>query len=132
MFDPKTHILVVDDMLTMRKLVIKSCKEMGFTEFTEAKDGREAWDKLSTSKPPIGLIISDWNMPNASGLDLLKRVRGETRFKQVPFVLVTAEAEKEQIFAAVKAGVSGYIVKPFTTDILKEKFEAIHSKLSGN
>jgi len=131
MFDLKTKILVVDDMLTMRKLVQKSCKEIGFTDFTEAKDGREAWELVNSANPPFGLILSDWNMPNATGLDLLKRVRSDSRFKALPFLLITAEAEKTQIVEAVKAGVTNYIIKPFNTEALKEKLEAAHKKVTG-
>ena len=129
MFDPSTHILIVDDMLTMRKLVAKSCKTMGFTQMTEAADGRDAFEKLAAADPRIGLIISDWNMPNCSGLEFLKRVRAESRFKDLPFLMVTAEAEKSQVVEALKAGVSNYVVKPFTPDALKEKLEAIYSKI---
>jgi len=131
MFDPKTRILIVDDMMTMRKLVAKSCKEIGFTDLTEANDGSQAWAKVGEASPPFGLIISDWNMPNASGLDLLKRVRADSRFGKTPFILVTAEAEQHQIVEAAKAGVSNYVIKPFTTDSLREKIEQVHKKLSG-
>lgn len=131
MFDLNTRILIVDDMMTMRKLVAKACKEIGFTDLTEAGDGIQAWQKVSEANPPFGLIISDWNMPNASGLDLLKRVRADSRFGKTPFVLVTAEAEQHQIVEAAKAGVSNYVVKPFTTESLREKIEQVHKKLSG-
>jgi two-component system chemotaxis response regulator CheY len=131
MFDLKTKILVVDDMLTMRKLVQKSCKELGFTDFTEAKDGREAWELIGSATPPFGLVLSDWNMPNTTGLDLLKRVRADSRFKALPFLLITAEAEKTQIVEAVKSGVTNYIIKPFNTETLKEKLEAAHKKVMG-
>ena len=128
MFDPKTRILVVDDMLTMRKLVSKVCKELGFSDITEATDGALAWQAISTASPPFGLVISDWNMPNCTGLELLKRVRGDAKFAKLPFVLVTAEAEQHQIIEAVKAGVSNYVVKPFTADGLKQKLEQVHAK----
>lgn len=131
MFDPSLTVLVADDMLTMRKLVTKALKTMGFSKFVEAKDGREAWEKLSASEEPIGIIISDWNMPNSSGLEFLKRVRAETRFKELPFLLVTAEAEKTQVAEAIQAGVSNYVVKPFTPEVLKEKLEAVYKKLHG-
>jgi two-component system chemotaxis response regulator CheY len=83
---------------------------------------------ITNSNPPIGLIISDWNMPNCSGLDLLKRVRGDSRFKKLPFILVTAEAEQHQILEAVKAGVDQYVVKPFNQETLKVKLELAHKK----
>ncbi len=131
MFDLKTRVLVVDDMMTMRKLVMKALKEIGFTDFLEASDGRIAWETLSGASPAVGLIISDWNMPNATGIDLLKRVRAESKFKHLPFLLVTAEAEKTQVAEALQAGVSNYVIKPFTADILKEKLETAHKKLTG-
>ncbi len=130
MFDPKTRLLVVDDMLTMRKLVSKVCKELGFTDITEAEDGAKAWEVIQAANPPIGLIISDWNMPNCSGLDFLKRVRGAGKYGKTPFIMVTAEAEQHQVVEALKAGVSNYVVKPFTADQLKDKIEAVHKKLS--
>ena len=129
MFDPKTRILVVDDMMTMRKLVSKVCKDLGFTDLTEASDGILGWEAISNANPAFGLVISDWNMPNCSGLDLLKRVRSDSRFSKLPFVMVTAEAEQHQIIEAVKSGVSNYVIKPFTADILKEKLEAVHKKI---
>lgn len=129
MFDLKTKILVVDDMMTMRKLVGKVCKEIGFTDISEAADGAIAWQTIQSANPPFGLVISDWNMPNCSGLDLLKRVRADGRLKALPFIMVTAEAEQHQILEALKAGVSNYVVKPFTADILREKLEAVHKKI---
>ncbi len=126
----EAKILIVDDMMTMRKLVIKCCKEIGFTDFIEAADGALAWEALNNANPPVGLIISDWNMPNSSGLDLLKRIRSDSRLKHLPFLLVTAEAEKPQIIEAVKAGVTNYVVKPFTPDVLKTKLEEAHKKVT--
>jgi two-component system chemotaxis response regulator CheY len=131
MFDPTTRILVVDDMGTMRKLVMRVCKEVGFTDLIEAADGVLAWNQLITSNPPVGLVISDWNMPNCTGLELLKKLRGDPKYKQIPFMLVTAEAEQHQIIQALTAGVNGYIVKPFTAATLKEKLESVHQKVSG-
>lgn len=128
MFDLKTRVLIVDDMSTMRKIVTKVCKELGFTDFQEAADGAQAFEIISHSNPPIGLIISDWNMPNSTGLDLLKRVRADSRFKKLPFILVTAEAEQSQILEAVKAGVDQYVVKPFNQETLKGKLELAHKK----
>lgn len=128
MFPPNTRVLIVDDMSTMRKIVGKTCKELGFTELTEAADGVQAWEALQNAPAPIGLVISDWNMPNATGLDLLKRVRGDSRFKGLPFILVTAEAEQQQVVEAVKSGVDQYVVKPFTKDDLKAKLEAVYKK----
>lgn len=132
MFDPNTHILVVDDMKTMRKLVMKACKDIGFSSFTEAADGAEAWQLLSASDSSIGLVISDWNMPNCTGLDLLKRVRGSSKLKDLPFVLLTAESEASQVHEALRAGVDNYIVKPFTTVSLKEKIGQVYKKRAAS
>ena len=131
MFALDSKILVVDDMMTMRKLVIKCCKEIGFQTFVEAADGALGWEQINTANPPFSLIISDWNMPNSSGVDLLRRVRSDSRFKNLPFILVTAESEKSQVLEAVQAGVSNYVVKPFTTDILRQKLEDAHKRYAG-
>ncbi|MCM2281233.1 MAG: response regulator [Bdellovibrionaceae bacterium] len=129
MFDTNIKVLVVDDMLTMRKIVSKTVKELGFTYVAEAADGALAWQVLCNE--PIGIVISDWNMPNCTGIDLLKRVRADDRFKKLPFILVTAEAEATQVAEAVKAGVDNYIVKPFTPDALKKKLAETHQKTAA-
>jgi two-component system chemotaxis response regulator CheY len=126
MFDLGTRILVIDDMMTMRKIVSKSCRDLGFTNIIEAADGALGWQALCEASPAIGLIISDWNMPNCTGVELLRRVRGDKRFAHLPFVLVTAESEQSQIVEAIKAGVSGYVVKPFAPNSLKDKLEVVH------
>lgn len=131
MFDFKTRILVVDDMSMMRKAVGKFCREIGFTDITEAVDGIDAWSKTNEASPPFGLIISDWNMPKCTGLDFLKRVRSDSRYGKTPFILVTAEKEKDQVIEAVKAGVSGYVVKPFTPQLLREKIEEVSRKFAA-
>ncbi len=128
MFEANSRILIVDDMMTMRKLVSKSLKELGFSDFLEASDGAKAWEALTNSKIAISLIVSDWNMPNSSGMDLLKRVRAEGRFQKTPFILLTAESEGHQVAEALQVGVSGYIVKPFTMDALKTQLEVVHKK----
>lgn len=118
-------------MSTMRKIVSKICREIGFEKFQEAGDGAKAWEIINSSQPPIGLVISDWNMPNATGLDLLKRMRSDQRFSKTPFILVTAEAEQHQIIEAVKSGVDQYVVKPFDKDTLKMKLEIVYKKYHG-
>lgn len=128
MFDPQTPILVIDDMNTMRKIVMKACRDLGYTKFVEAADGALGWTALNDPASQIGLIISDWNMPNCSGLDLLKRVRGDQRFKHLPFILLTAEAEQHQVVSALEAGVSGYLVKPFNPEALKLKLAHAYLK----
>jgi two-component system chemotaxis response regulator CheY len=132
MFPPNTKVLVVDDMLTMRKLVSRCLKDLGFTDITEADDGETAWPLLeagATGKTPaFQLIVSDWNMPKLTGLGLLKKVRAHEAMKNLPFLFVTAEAEKHQIIEAIQAGVSNYITKPFTPATMKEKLGAVWTK----
>ncbi len=129
MFDPKTKILVVDDMLTMRKIIMKILRELGFSEMVEAQDGNDAWTKIQAGG--IGLVISDWNMPNCTGLEFLKKVRADKNLAKTPFVLVTAEAEKGQVAEAVTAGVDQYVVKPFTKEALVVKLEMVHKRYAA-
>jgi two-component system chemotaxis response regulator CheY len=129
MFDPKTKILIVDDMFTMRKIVSKVFKDLGFSDLVDAADGNEAWEKISASS--IQLVVSDWNMPNCTGLDLLKKVRASEQHKNLPFVLLTAEAEGHQVMEALKAGVDNYIIKPFTPNTFKAKLEETFTKVSN-
>ncbi len=131
MFPANTKILVVDDMLTMRKIVTKGLKDMGFSDIKEAADGNLAWAVMEAPDSQIQLIVSDWNMPNCSGLDFLKKVRADARFKNIPFVLLTAEAEAHQVKEAIMAGVSNYITKPFTGDVLKAKLEQTFKKVAA-
>ena len=123
MADTKMKILVVDDFATMRRIVKNILKQLGYTNFVEAQDGKEALKILKSQH--IDFIVSDWNMPNMSGLELLKAVRADEALKDIPFLMVTAEALKENIVEAVKAGVSNYIVKPFTAETLSKKIEKI-------
>jgi two-component system chemotaxis response regulator CheY len=116
-------VLVVDDFLTMRRIVRKILRDLDFENIIEAEDGTAALDILKTTK--VDLIVSDWNMPKMTGLELLKEVRGDDKIKDTPFLMVTAEAQKENIVEAVKARVSNYIVKPFTAATLEEKLAKI-------
>ncbi len=116
-------ILIVDDFATMRKVIRNLLKQNGFENVVEAEDGLVAIKALKSQK--VDFIISDWNMPNMSGLELLKAVRADDELKELPFLMVTAEALKDNVVAAVKAGVSNYIVKPFTAEVLNEKIEKI-------
>ncbi|MFZ4712474.1 MAG: response regulator [Bacteriovoracaceae bacterium] len=128
MLKANMKILVVDDMSTMRKIIKKSLTQFGFTNVSEADDGAPAWALLqeaSKTAEPFEFVISDWNMPGMTGIDLLKNVRANETTKKLPFLMVTAEAEQANVIAAVKAGVSNYIVKPFTPDALKAKIEKI-------
>lgn len=121
--DKGMKILVVDDFSTMRRIVKGSLKQLGFENIIEAEDGRIAFQALQ--KENFGLIISDWIMPNMTGIELLKSVRADDKLKNIPFIMVTAEGNKEKVLEAVKAGVSNYIVKPFTPQTLQEKLERI-------
>lgn len=130
MFDLKIQILVVDDMLTMRKTVIRILKEIGFSNFIEADNGNAAFAALENN-PDIKFILSDWNMPVCTGIDFLRKIRADERFSKLPFLMVTAEGEQKQIAEAIRAGVSNYLVKPFSADQLKEKITAVHSKIGS-
>ncbi len=123
MFASSVKILVVDDSSTMRKTIIHALSGIGFTEFREANDGVEAWDILSDSKNGIELVFSDQNMPGCTGLELLKKVRAESRFDSVAFLLVTADGERELIKAAAEAGASQFISKPIEPEALKAKLQ---------
>ncbi|HIJ77725.1 MAG: response regulator [Desulfobulbaceae bacterium] len=123
--NPNMKVLVVDDFATMRRIVKNILTQLGFKNIIEADDGTTALDVLKSQK--IDLIISDWNMPKMTGLDLLKAVRGDAGMANTPFIMVTAEAQQDNIILAVKAKVSQYIVKPFTADTLSEKLDKIFS-----
>ena len=123
MFDPKLKILVVDDFATMRRIVKNILKQLGYTEILEADDGTSALDVLKHEK--IDLIISDWNMPKMQGIDLLKAVRASDEWKDIPFLMVTAEGKKEQVIEAVKNKVNNYIIKPFAPETMIEKLNKI-------
>jgi len=114
--------LVVDDSSTMRRIVVNSLQRIGFTETVEAGDGREALEKFD---PSVTFVITDWNMPNMTGTELAQALRGREDGKQVPILMVTARSVREDIIAAMEAGVNNYIVKPFTPQILKEKIDAL-------
>jgi two-component system, chemotaxis family, chemotaxis protein CheY len=116
-------VLVVDDFSTMRRIVRNVLRELQFRNIVEADDGTSAVEVLRSQK--IDLIISDWNMPKMTGLELLKFVRADQKIKDTPFLMVTAEAQKENIIEAVKAKVSNYIIKPFTAVTLAEKLAKI-------
>ena len=125
--DKQIKVLVVDDFATMRKVIRNLLKQIGYENIVEAEDGVAALKILKSQK--IDLIISDWNMPNMTGLELLKAVRADEEVKQTPFLMVTAEALQDNVVAAVKAGVSNYIVKPFTAETLNEKISKILEKM---
>jgi len=122
------RFLVVDDSVTMRRIVINSLKNLGYTDYVEAADGRDALGKLAAN-PNINFIITDWNMPSFSGLELTKAIRSDATLSGLPILMVTTRGVKEDIIEALQARVSDYIVKPFTPQILKEKIETLLAKL---
>ena len=120
-------ILVVDDYSTMRRIIVNILKDLGYHDTVEAEDGLYALKKLQSDD--IDFVISDWNMPNMDGLDLLKSIRADDKLKHIPVLMVTAEAKKENILEAAKNAVNGYIVKPFTPQVLDEKIKKILDNL---
>lgn len=122
-------ILVVDDFSTMRRIIKNLLKELGLTNVVEADDGATALPILKQGG--IEFLITDWNMPEMTGIDLLKHVRADPNLSKIPVLMVTAEAKREQIIAAAQAGVNGYVVKPFTAVTLKEKIDKIFERLEG-
>ena len=127
-FDVNQKILVVDDMATMRKIIIRMLKKKGCTNIIEAEDGAQAWEALDAAaamNDPIEFVMSDWNMPNVSGLSLLKKMKSDDRFKSTPFLMITAEGDKDSVMTAVKAGINNFVVKPFSVETLNTKIEKI-------
>lgn len=121
--DKGIKILIVDDFATMRKVVRDLLKLSGYENIVEAEDGVTAMRALKSQK--IDVVISDWNMPNMTGLELLKAVRADEELNKMPFLIVTGDALQDNVVAAIRAGVSNYIVKPFTSEILNEKIMKI-------
>lgn len=131
MFPPECRILVVDDMSSIRDLVKNQLRTLGFKYILEAGDGEEALRLLIQNNTPenrIQLVISDWNMPNMKGIDLLKHVRASAEWANLPFVLLTSEAERDQVTEAVLSGASQYIVKPFSAKIFEDKLKTAFQK----
>jgi two-component system, chemotaxis family, chemotaxis protein CheY len=127
MFPTNSKILIVDDMPTIVDLLKIQLKALGYKNISEAYDGEEALNYIvqnTTVRSPIDLIISDWNMPKMTGLDLLKRIRMSPEWSKTPFILLTSESERDQVTEAVLAGVTNYIVKPFTSKLLEEKLKS--------
>ena len=121
--DTSIKILIVDDFATMRRILKNILKQLGFKNLVEADDGTSAWEVLENQE--VDLIISDWNMPKMTGIDLLKKVRASAKYGKAPFLMVTAEAQKQNVIEAVQAGVSNYVVKPFTAEAINDKLEKI-------
>ena len=126
MANKSLKFLIVDDFSTMRRIVRNSLKELGYTDVDEAEDGVAALNKLSSSH--FDFVVSDWNMPNMTGIELLKAIRADANLKSLPVLMVTAEAKKENIDEAAESGANGYVLKPFTTATLEQKLNEIFEK----
>ncbi|HEX2829020.1 MAG TPA: chemotaxis response regulator CheY [Burkholderiales bacterium] len=129
MSDSNMRFLVVDDFSTMRRIVRNLLKELGYTNADEAEDGSVALAKLKAER--FDFVVSDWNMPNMTGIELLKSIRAEPSLKDLPVLMITAEARKENIIEAAQNGANGYIVKPFTAATLDEKLTKIFKALEA-
>jgi len=123
-------ILIVDDFSTMRRIIKNLLRDLGFTNTTEADDGQTALPVLKSGS--FDFLITDWNMPGMTGIELLKAVREDPNLNSLPVLMVTAEAKKDQIIEAAQAGVNGYVVKPFTATVLQEKIEKIFERIEGS
>ena len=121
--DTKMHVLVVDDFATMRRIITNVLRQLGYEHIMEAEDGTKALQILETEK--VDFVITDWNMPQMSGLDLLKAIRASEDKKHIPVLMVTAEAMQENIIKAAQAGVNNYIIKPFDAKTLSDKINKI-------
>lgn len=117
-------LLVVDDSSTMRRIIKNTLQRLGFNDVLEAEHGVEAWQIMERT-PDINVLITDWNMPEMNGLDLVRKVRAEKKYENMPIIMVTTEGGKAEVITALKAGVNNYIVKPFTPQVLKEKLEDV-------
>ena len=125
----ETRFLVVDDMSTMRKIIKTILAQLGYTNVDEAENGKEALAKLRVGN--YQFVLLDWNMPEMDGLETLKAIRADEKLKDIPVIMVTAEAKKENVLTAIQAGANNYVVKPFTPEVLKEKIEKVWTALKG-
>lgn len=116
--------LVVDDSVTMRRIVVNTLKNLGYNEIVEAEDGKDALEKLKADSS-INFVITDWNMPNMTGLELTQAIRGDEQYSDLPILMVTTRGVKEDIIQALKARVNNYVIKPFTPQVLQEKINQI-------
>lgn len=117
-------LLVVDDSSTMRRIIKNTLGRLGYKDILEGEDGVQGWEALD-SNPDVEMLITDWNMPEMNGLELVQKVRADERFTDLPIIMVTTEGGKAEVITALKAGVNNYIVKPFTPQVLKEKLGAV-------
>lgn len=127
--DKNMKILVVDDFSTMRRIIKNLLRDLGYNNTAEADDGTTALPMLQAGG--YDFVVTDWNMPGMQGIDLLKAIRADDKLKDLPVLMVTAEAKRDQIVEAAQAGVNGYVVKPFTAQTLKEKIEKIFERIEG-
>lgn len=123
------RILIVDDFSTMRRIVKNLLGDLGFTNTAEAEDGNSALVALRSG--PFDFVVTDWNMPGMTGIELLKAIRADDKLKHLPVLMVTAEAKREQIIEAAQSGVNGYIIKPFTAQTLEEKLGKIFERMAA-
>jgi two-component system chemotaxis response regulator CheY len=133
MFPPSTRILIVDDMSSLRELLKAYLRRLGLKQLSEASDGREAYTTMIQAKAagaPFELVISDWNMPGVSGIEFLKLVRAIPEWKNLPFIMLTTENEKDRVLEAVRSGASNYVVKPIEEKVLEEKLLRVWQKLN--
>jgi len=128
--DKKMKILIVDDFSTMRRIIKNLLRDLGYTNTSEADDGKTALPMLQSGG--FDFLVTDWNMPGMTGIELLKAVRADAKLKTLPVLMVTAEAKRDQIVEAAQAGVNGYVVKPFTAAALKEKIERIFERIEAS
>ena len=131
MSNTTTRILVCDDLPGMRRLVVAALWALGFRQFTEVEDGRDAWQMLNAEGAPFDLILCDLNMPKINGLELLKKMRADERFKKMPFIMLTATSDKAVVNEAMSEGADDYVVKPFSVKTLGEKVSAVWLKSSA-
>ena len=129
MFNKKARLLIVDDMPTVCTVVAEIFEQVGFSNTSTVHTAAEAWNIISTAQPPVDILISDWDMPQGTGFDLLKRIRADSKVKDLPLLMMALEAEKDQVFALDAAPYTQTILKPFSTIILNEKLESLYNKV---
>jgi len=127
-FPTDIKILTVDDMATMRRIIKSILNQLGYHNVDEAENGKDALSKLKQNK--YDLVLLDWNMPEMDGITLLKEIRNDPQLKDIPVIMVTAEAKKENVLLAIQSGANNYIVKPFTAETLKEKLDKVYESLN--
>ena len=131
MFSKETKFLIVDDMLTARKFITKNLRELGYTEFIEARNGEVAWQILAKEETEIDFIISDYDMPVMSGFELLKKVRASEKLKEMIFLMITAVGQENKMMEVLDAGVNNYLIKPFDKEVLAEKLESTWESINN-